>query len=89
MDDFLHIGIPMIGIIGTAYMILNISTDPQERMRIWLLTGITFLVLGIYSVFWIKYKMKMPIFKSVPMEKVMAMENDLYYLERKRKGIWK
>lgn len=81
--------IPMIGIIGTAYMILNISTDPQERMRIWLLTGITFLVLGIYSAFWIKYKMKMPIFKSVPMEKVMAMENDLYYLERKRKGIWK
>ena len=70
-------------------MILNISTDPKERLLIWLFTGATFLVLGIYSAFWIKYKMRMPIFKSVPLEKVMAMENDLYYLERKRRGIWK
>ena len=81
--------IPIIGILGTAYMILYISTDPQERLMIWLLTGVTFLILGIYSFFWIKYKMKMPVFKSVPLEKVMAMESDLYYLERKRKGIWK
>ena len=81
--------IPIIGILGTAYMILYISTDPHERMMIWLFTGVTFLVLGIYSFFWIKYKMKMPVFKSVPLEKVMAMESDLYYLERTRKGIWK
>ena len=81
--------IPIIGIVGTAYMILNISTDPTERMMIWIFTGVTFLVLGIYSALWIKFKMRMPIFKSVPAEKVMAMENDLYYLERKRRGVWK
>lgn len=81
--------LPVIGIIGTVYMILNISTDPTERMMIWILTGVTFLLLGIYSFFWIRYKMKMPVFKSVPLEKVMAMENNLYYLERKRRGIWK
>ena len=54
-------------------MILNISTDPVERNMIWLVTGITFLMLGIYSFFWIKYKMKMPVFKSVPLQKVMAI----------------
>lgn len=81
--------LPVIGIVGTVYMVLNISTDPTERMMIWLLTGVTFIILGIYSFFWIKYKMKMPVFKSVPIEKVMAMENNLYYLERKRRGIWK
>lgn len=81
--------LPVIGILGTAYMILNISTDPHERMMIWLLTGVSFLVLGIYSAIWIKVKMKMPIFKHVPLEKVMAMENDLYYVVRKQKGIWK
>lgn len=81
--------IPIIGMIGTIYMILNISTDPKERMMIWLLTGVTLVVLSVYSFFWIKYKMKMPVFKSVPVEKVMAMENNLYYLERKRRGIWK
>ena len=80
---------PIIGILGTVYMILNISTDPAERNAIWMLTGGTFLVLAIYSFFWIKFKMKMPVFKSVPMEKVMAMENEMYYEVRKRRGIWK
>ena len=81
--------IPVIGIIGTVYMILNISTDPTERLMIWGLTGVCFLILGIYSAIWIKYKMKMKVFKSVPLEKVMAMENDLYYLVRKQRGVWK
>ena len=68
-------------------MILNISSDPTERLAIWLMTGITFLILGIYSFFWIKYKMKMPVFKSVPVEKVMAMENEMYLVAHKnRKG---
>lgn len=80
---------PLIGIIGTVYMILNISTDPVERNMIWLLTGGTFVVLAIYSFFWIKYKMKMPVFKSVPMEKVLAMENDMYYTIRKKRGLWR
>ncbi len=80
---------PLIGIAGTAYMILNISTDPAERSMIWLVTGITFLILAVYSFFWIKYKMKMPVFKSVPMEKVLAMENSMYYTIRKKRGIWK
>lgn len=81
--------IPLIGILGTAYMILNISTDPTERNVIWLLTGGVFLLLAIYSFFWIKYKMRLPVFKSVPLEKVMAMENDLYYSLRKKHGIYK
>ena len=80
---------PCIGIAGTVYMILHISTDPTERMMIWLVTGITFLILGIYSFFWIRIKMKMPVFKSVPIQKVMAMENSMYYTIRKRRGLWR
>ena len=80
---------PCVGIAGTVYMILNISTDPTERMMIWLVTGITFLILGIYSFFWIRIKMKMPVFKSVPIQKVMAMENSMYYTIRKRRGLWR
>ncbi len=81
--------LPLIGIAGTTYMIINISTDPAERMMIWLVTGITFLVLFIYSVIWIKFKMKIPVFKSVPLEKVMAMEHEMYYAVRKRRGMCK
>lgn len=78
---------PLIGMSGTIYMILNISSDPAEKHMIWLLTGIVFLVLAIYSFFWIKFKMKIPVFKSIPLEKVMAMENKLYYSIRKKKGM--
>ncbi|WP_147403770.1 hypothetical protein [Roseburia sp. AM59-24XD] len=68
-------------------MIINISTDPAERLMIWLVTGITFLILFVYSVIWIKFKMKIPVFKSVPLEKVMAMENEMYYIIRKRRKL--
>ena len=55
---------------------------------IWLITGITILILSIYALFWTKYRMKMPVLKAVPIEKVMAMDNELYYKARKRHGIW-
>lgn len=67
----------------------TISTDLVERNMIWLVTGITFAVLAVYSFFWIKFKMKMLVFKSIPLEKVMAMENSMYYIIRKRRGIWR
>lgn len=67
----------------------TISTDLVERNMIWMVTGITFAVLAVYSFFWIKFKMKMLVFKSIPLEKVMAMENSMYYIIRKRRGIWR
>ena len=79
----------VIGIAGTVYMVLNISTDPAERHAIWILTAAVFAVLAVYSFFWIKYKMKMPVFQSVPLKKVMAMENSMYYLVRRRRGLCK
>ena len=81
--------IPVIGIAGTVFMIANISSDPAEAVAIWILAGVTFLVLGVYSFFWIKYKMRMPVFKPVPIPEVLAMENDLYYEIRHRRGIWR
>lgn len=81
--------IPVIGIAGTVFMIANISSDPAEAVAIWVLAAVTFLVLGVYSFFWIKYKMRMPVFKPVPIPEVLAMENDLYYEIRHRRGIWR
>lgn len=31
----------------------------------------------------------MPVFKPVPIPEVLAMENDLYYEIRHRRGIWR
>ena len=33
--------------------------------------------------------MKIPVFKPVPMEKVLAMENTMYYKVRIARGIWR
>ena len=79
----------IIGILGTVYMVLNISTDPAERNAIWLITIVVFAILAVYAFFWIRYKMKMPVFKSIPLEKVMAMENSMYYVVRRRRGLCK
>ena len=68
-------------------MILHISIDPIERYKIWGLTAIVFIILFIYAVIWTRVKMRIPIFKPVPMEKVLAMENTMYYKIRKRRGM--
>ena len=76
---------PCISIAGIIFMIANISTDPVERNQILIVTGIITAILFVYSIFWIKYKMRIPLFK----EKVLAMENPMYYRIRKYRGIWK
>ena len=81
--------LPVIGITGTAFMILNISSDPAERHLIWLIAGLAFLLLSVYAVAWIKLKMRMPVLKPVPIPQVLAMENDLYYTIRRLEGIWR
>lgn len=81
--------LPVVGIAGTVFMILNISSDPAERNLIWLIAALAFAGLSLYAVAWIRYKMRMPVLKPVPIPKVLAMENDLYYAIRRRRGLWR
>lgn len=69
--------IPIIGMIGTAWMIWHIAEDNTTRFGIYELCLVMFAVLIIYAIPWLKYK-KQAFFKPVPVEKVMAMENDMY-----------
>ena len=80
----------MLPLIVTTNLGLNEmkSTDlDTAHQRIY--SRILEMCVGIYSALWIRFKMKMKIFKSIPLDKVLAMENDLYYYVRKSKGIWK
>ncbi|EKY22411.1 hypothetical protein HMPREF0369_01521 [Anaerostipes hadrus ATCC 29173 = JCM 17467] len=43
----------------------------------------------VYVFFWIRYKMKIPVFKSVLLEKVMVMENSMYYVVHRCRGLCK
>ena len=70
--------LPVLGAIGTIWMIYNIDSNPDNRLRIYMVCLIIFVVLAIYSILWIKLVLKRKLFKSIPIEEVMAMENELY-----------
>jgi amino acid transporter len=75
----------IVGIVGLFYMMFNISTDPGERLKIFALYFVLLFLLIGYAVYWIKFKLKMPLFKRLPIKDVMAMENPLYYELRREK----
>lgn len=70
--------IPILGALGTIWMIYNIDSDPERRIEIYLVCLVIFVILAIYSVLWIKLVLKRKMFKPIPLEEVMAMENSLY-----------
>ncbi|MBQ2530549.1 MAG: APC family permease [Treponema sp.] len=72
--------IPIIGIIGNLYMIWSISPDKESRLVIFGIFGGVSLLLGIYAFFWVKFRMKRPLFKPFEIKEVMAMDTDLYQI---------
>lgn len=63
-------GIPqIIGIAGNIYMIANISTG-ADRIRIYELCGVLFLVLVTYCAIWIRFVMKVKPFAAMDMDEV-------------------
>ena len=70
--------IPILGVIGSAYMIYNMDPDWSVKLSLYSIVGVTIVVLAIYAFFWVKLKVKRPMFKAYPIKEVMAMENELY-----------
>ncbi len=70
--------IPLLGIVGTAYMIYNIDPDWAVKLELYKICAIMIAVLTVYSFLWVKFKVKRPMFKPYPVKEVMAMENELY-----------
>ncbi len=77
--------IPLLGIVGNIFMIGHIDGDPAVRARIFMIDGGIFLVLAIYAALWCRYKLKQPMFRPVPIQKVMAMEHELYFEAHRKK----
>ena len=76
--------LPVLGAIGTIWMIYNIDSNPDNKLRIYFVCLIIFVVLTIYSILWIKLVLKQKLFKPIPIEEVMAMENELYQVYHKQ-----
>lgn len=76
--------IPFIGIAGNVFMIINISSDPAQRLLIYEVCIGIFAVLSVYALFWIHRKMNRPCFKAVELSEVMAMEGEGYFEAKKK-----
>lgn len=76
--------IPILGIVGNVFMILNIDGDPITRKNIYLVCGMVFILLTIYAVWWIKKIMKKRLFQPFEIKDVMSMESDMYMAIRKK-----
>lgn len=72
--------IPVIGILGNAFMIYNIDSDWNVKKKIYTIFVIVLAILSVYAVIWIKCVMKRPMFKAYQIKEVMAMETDLYQI---------
>ena len=70
--------IPIIGIAGSVFMILNIDSSAAVRQQIFTIDGIIFVVLAIYSALWCRYRLKRKLFRPIAVDEVMAMENPAY-----------
>lgn len=79
------ITVPVLGIIGTLWMIYNIDSNPDTRLKIYKVCLVILAVLAVYAFLWIKLVLKRKMFKPIPLEEVMAMENELYQVYRNPK----
>lgn len=69
----------IIGILLQVYMMFNISTDPVQRLRIYLLCLVLFVGLFIYALFWVKFKLKLSLLKGCGVHRVMVLESPVYH----------
>ena len=71
--------IPVLGIVGDVLMIWGIDNSAAMRMKVYIVCGIVFVILAVYSWYWVTRVMQKPLFKPYTSKEVMAMENDKYF----------
>ena len=64
--------LPVISTISLIVMIWEISPDPVERMEIFKIAGIGLIICAVFSVCWVKFAMKKPLFKPYTLEEVAS-----------------
>lgn len=73
----------IVGIVLQVYMMCHISSDPVQRLHIYILCFALFIGLFIYAFFWVKYRVKMPLLRGCGVHRVMVMESPVYHKIRK------
>ena len=77
--------VPLLGIAGNIFMIINIDGNPVTRRNVYLVCVFVFAALTIYAVVWTKKVMKKKLFEPYEIKDVMAMENEMYLIIREER----
>jgi len=78
--------IPLVGIAGLLYMIANIWPEPVMKQQIYLYAGLSIVIFAAWSIYWVKFVMKKPLWETVPME-VLLKEVSQSLAEEKEKAV--
>lgn len=62
--------LPVVSGVGLVIMIVMIHPDPVIARQIFTFAGIALALCAAWSVFWVKYVMKKPLFETVPLEQL-------------------
>ncbi len=74
--------LPIISIVSLLYMMVYILPDAtgnpinETSILIWQFIGVVIVISAIWSICWVKFKMKVPLFKTIPLEKLQAEINE-------------
>ena len=64
--------LPIVSTILLVIMIVMISDDPAERLEIFELAGAGLVICAVFSICWVKFAMKLPLWKPIPLEDIKA-----------------
>ena len=76
------ISIQILGVLSMLWMLWNIDPSIDNKIKVFVLTGVVMFLIGLYAFIWLKYVVKKPLFQPVAIKDVMAMENEMYFIER-------
>ena len=64
--------LPIISTILLVLMIVMIVEDPEEKKMIYEIAGVGLVICAVFSVCWVKFAMKLPLWKPIPLEELKA-----------------
>lgn len=64
--------LPIISTIGLITMMVMIHPDPAVAKQIFSFAGVALLICAIWSVVWVKFVMKKPLFQTTPIEDLVS-----------------
>lgn len=71
----LGITFQVIGIAGLLWVMSNMSPDPVQATQIYSMVGVILAITLVFSIVWVKFKMKKGLFETKPLEAILEHDD--------------